>query len=284
MSKTVSLVLGSGGARGYAHIGIINELEKRGYEIKAISGSSMGALVGGLHACGKLKEYEEWILNFDVIDILKLIDFSFGSSGMIKGDKVFNEIEKIIGNINIEDLPISFTATATDVNNKQEVWIQKGSLKDAIRASIAIPTIFTPKEINGKLLFDGGILNPIPIVPTLSEFTDLVIAVNLNDDAPVPKKYQKILGSGKSPLQTKVVDFVQDKFSKEEKLTYFSIMHKSIETMQEVLSRYQLAAHRPDIMINISNEICDFYDFHKAKELIAYGEAVAKDTLMDAIL
>ena len=145
--KTVSLVLGSGGARGYAHIGVIKELIKNDYEIKTISGSSMGALIGGLYAAGKLDEYEQWILGFDVMDILKLVDFSFSRNGMINGDRVFDKIEEMIGDIKIEDLPISFTATATDILNRKEVWLQKGSLKDAIRASIAIPTVFTPKNL-----------------------------------------------------------------------------------------------------------------------------------------
>lgn len=281
--KTVSLILGSGGARGYTHIGIIRELEKQGYSIKSISGSSMGALIGGLYACGKLGAYEDWVLNFDLMDVLKLIDFSFGSNGMIKGDKVFSKIEKMVGDVQIEDLPISFTAVATDVKNRKEVWLQKGSLKDAIRASISIPTIFTPKKINGKVLFDGGILNPVPVLPTLSDFSDLVIAVNLNDDTPIAEKYQKILAKKRSPLESRVSNFLQENFFKETKdtLNYFSIVTKSIEAMQEVISRYQLVSHRPDIMINISTEVCDFYDFHKAQELIAYGEAMARDALLN---
>ncbi|MBL0721447.1 MAG: patatin-like phospholipase family protein [Sulfurovum sp.] len=279
--KTVSLILGSGGARGYTHIGIIHELERQGYDIKSISGSSMGALIGGLYACGKLKEYEEWIENFDLMDILKLVDFSFGSNGMIKGDKVFMEIENIIGDINIEDLPISFTAVATDVEKSKEVWLQKGSLKDAIRASIAIPTIFTPKEINGKILFDGGILNPVPVLPTLSDFSDLLIAVDLNYDAPVPAEYQDILKIKKSYLNRKVSRFLETNFFTDSaELNYFSIVNRSIETMQGLISRYQLASHRPDIMINISTDVCDFYDFHKSKELITYGERIAKDSLI----
>lgn len=199
--KTVSLVLGSGGARGYSHIGVIKELEKQGYEIKSISGSSMGALIGGLYAAGKLDEYEQWVSNFNVIDVLKLVDFSFKSTGMIKADKVFSKIEEIIGDICIEDLDIDFTATATDIVNKKEVWLQKGSLKDAIRASIAIPTVFTPIKINERLLFDGGILNPLPILPTASQFSDMIIAVNLNSDTKVSKEHKEILKKSKVLLR-----------------------------------------------------------------------------------
>lgn len=279
--KTVSLVLGSGGARGYAHIGVIKELEKQGYEIKSISGSSMGALIGGLYAAGKLDEYIKWVENFNIIDILKLVDFSFSKEGMINGDKVFSKIEEILDGIeNIEDLPITFTATATDIVNKKEVWIQKGSLKDAIRASIAIPTVFTPKNIKGRMLFDGGILNPIPILPTASEFTDLIIAVNLNSDVKIKEKYKDIFEpKKKSFIQKNILDFLQKNVTKKDSLSYFQLINKSIETMQEVISRHQLATHRPDIMIEIPSDICDFYDFHKASELIEYGQKITKDIL-----
>lgn len=279
--KTVSLVLGSGGARGYAHIGVIKELERQGFEIKSISGSSMGALIGGLYASGKLQDYEDWVLHFDILDVLKLIDFSFSKGGMIKADKVFEKIEEFIGeDILIENLPISFTATATDIVNKKEVWLKKGSLKDAIRASIAIPTIFTPKQLNGRVLFDGGILNPVPILPVTSEFTDLVIAVNLNDDAIMKERHKKIFKKDDSYFKKSVEKFLNKKFSKKKKeLSYFEIVNLSIESMQDVIARHQLASHKPDIMINISSKACDFYDFHKAKELIDYGETLTKEIL-----
>jgi NTE family protein len=174
--KTISLVLGSGGARGYAHIGVIEELLEHGYEIKSISGSSMGALIGALYACGKLQVYKEWVLALDLLDVAKLIDFSFTGTGVIQGDKVFHVIEEMIGDIMIEDLPIPFTAVATDLIKQKEVWIQKGRLVDAIRASIAIPTVFTPKKITERYLIDGGVLNPLPIAPTVSDDTDMTIS------------------------------------------------------------------------------------------------------------
>lgn len=277
--KTVSLVLGSGGARGYAHIGVIKELIDNGYEIKSISGSSIGALIGGLYAAGKLDEYEEWVLNFDIFDILKLVDFSFNKNGMINGNKVFEKIEEMIGDIQIEDLPIAFTATATDITNRKQVWIQEGSLKDAIRASIAIPTVFTPISINGIELFDGGILNPLPIIPTLAQFTDLTVAVDLNSSSCVKKEHKEILKKEKKGIRKSINDFIQKNIKKKDSLTYFAIINQSIETMQEVISRHQLASHKPDIMINISNKVCEFYDFQKAEELIKYGRVITKEVL-----
>ena len=179
MSKRVALVLGSGGARGYAHIGVIEELEARGYEIACIAGCSMGAVVGGIYAAGKLDEYRSWIESLDYLDLLRLVDPSF-SLGAIRGEKVFGRIRDMVGKTRIEDLPIPFTAVATDLTNQQEIWFQEGSLELAMRASAAIPSLFTPVMQGNRMLVDGGLLNPLPIVPVVSAHCDIIIAVNLN--------------------------------------------------------------------------------------------------------
>ncbi|WP_372821158.1 patatin-like phospholipase family protein [Pseudomonas parafulva] len=187
MSKRVALVLGSGGARGYAHIGVIEEIERRGYEIACIAGCSMGAVIGGIYAAGKLDEYRRWIESLDYLDVLRLVDVSF-RLGAIRGDKVFGQIRKIVGEINIEQLRIPYTAVATDLTNQQEIWFQEGCLHQAMRASAAIPSLFTPVMQGNRMLVDGGILNPLPIVPVVSSHCDLIIAVNLN--ATNQKQYQ----------------------------------------------------------------------------------------------
>ncbi|HEX5844178.1 MAG TPA: patatin-like phospholipase family protein [Pseudomonas sp.] len=179
MSKRIALVLGSGGARGYAHIGVIEELEARGYDIACIAGCSMGAVVGGIYAAGKLKEYCEWTQSLDYLDVLRLLDVSF-RLGAIRGEKVFGKIREIVGEITIEELPIPFTAVATDLTNQQEIWFQEGCLHQAMRASAAIPSLFTPVVQGKRMLVDGGLLNPLPIVPVVSAHCDLIIAVNLN--------------------------------------------------------------------------------------------------------
>ncbi|TBU97676.1 patatin-like phospholipase family protein [Phytopseudomonas dryadis] len=179
MSKRVALVLGSGGARGYAHIGVIEELEARGYEIACVAGCSMGAVVGGIYAAGKLKAYSEWTQSLDYLDVLRLLDVSF-RLGAIRGEKVFGRIREIVGEVNIEALSIPFTAVATDLTNQQEIWFQEGCLHQAMRASAAIPSLFTPVIQGKRMLVDGGLLNPLPIVPVVSSHCDLIIAVNLN--------------------------------------------------------------------------------------------------------
>ena len=187
MSKRVALVLGSGGARGYAHIGVIEEIERRGYEIACVAGCSMGAVVGGIYAAGKLDEYRKWIESLDYLDVLRLVDVSF-RLGAIRGEKVFGQIRKIVGEINIEQLRIPYTAVATDLTNQQEIWFQEGCLHQAMRASAAIPSLFTPVVQGNRMLVDGGILNPLPIIPVVSSHCDLIIAVNLN--ATNQKHYQ----------------------------------------------------------------------------------------------
>ncbi|MCO8165517.1 patatin-like phospholipase family protein [Pseudomonas sp. 21LCFQ010] len=179
MSKRIALVLGSGGARGYAHIGVIEELERRGYEIACIAGCSMGAVVGGIYAAGKLGHYRDWIESLDYLDVLRLVDVSF-RLGAIRGEKVFGQIREIVGDINIEDLAIPYTAVATDLTNQQEIWFQEGCLHQAMRASAAIPSLFTPVMQGSRMLVDGGLLNPLPIVPVVSSHCDLIVAVNLN--------------------------------------------------------------------------------------------------------
>ncbi|WP_416423199.1 patatin-like phospholipase family protein [Pseudomonas sp. App30] len=187
MKKRVALVLGSGGARGYAHIGVIEEIERRGYEIGCVAGCSMGAVVGGIYAAGKLDEYRNWIESLDYLDVLRLVDVSF-RLGAIRGEKVFGQIRKIVGELNIEDLRIPYTAVATDLTNQQEIWFQEGCLHQAMRASAAIPSLFTPVIQGNRMLVDGGILNPLPIVPVVSSHCDLIIAVNLNSTN--QKQYQ----------------------------------------------------------------------------------------------
>ena len=179
MNKKVALVLGSGGARGYAHIGVIEALEARGYQIGCIAGCSMGAVVGGIYAAGKLDEYRNWIESLDYLDVLRLVDVSF-RLGAIRGEKVFGQIRNIVGEINIEDLRIPYTAVATDLTHQQEIWFQEGCLHQAMRASAAIPSLFTPVMQGNRMLVDGSLLNPLPIVPVVSSHCDLIVAVNLS--------------------------------------------------------------------------------------------------------
>ena len=183
-STRVALGLGGGGARGYAHIGVIQVLEERGYEIVDIAGSSMGAVIGGLHAAGKLDAYTTWVRPLTQREVLRLMDPSLRSPGLIRGEKVLAKVSEILDGAVIEELPIGFTAVATDLLAGKEVWFQRGRVDVAIRASMALPSFITPVMLNGRLLADGGLLNPVPIVATAASAADLTVAVSLSEEQP----------------------------------------------------------------------------------------------------
>jgi NTE family protein len=180
----VSVVLGSGSARGYAHIGVIYELLERGYDIVGISGSSMGALVGGLQAAGRLADFAEWAESLTQGAVLRLLDPSFTAAGVLRAGKILDVVRDILGDINIEQLPIPYTAVATDLIAGRSVWLQRGPVDTAIRASIAIPGVIAPHEVDGRLLADGGILDPLPMAPLCAVNADLTLAVSLNGGDP----------------------------------------------------------------------------------------------------
>ncbi|WP_257291332.1 patatin-like phospholipase family protein [Endozoicomonas sp. ONNA1] len=286
MTKRVALVLGSGGARGYAHVGVIRELEARGYKITAIAGASMGALIGGLWATGKLNEYCQWAETLDSFEIIRLLDISLGRPGVIKGDRLFERMRDIIGDCRIEDLPIPYTAVATSLTNRKEVWFQRGDLVTAIRASCAIPSLFSPVEMHGQVLVDGGVLNPLPMAPAGSALADMVVAVDLlanpfqkNEEVEEGEKGKKSIFDG---LIDKLVGVNESKKSQDELSASMSLMeisNQSMEVMQESLSRYKMAGYQPDVLVNVPRNICQFYEFHRFNEIAAVGRQLAIEAL-----
>jgi len=280
--KSVSLVLGSGGARGLAHIGVIEVLEEQGFKIESIAGSSMGALVGGIYATGKLEDYRNWVCALETFDILRLLDVSFSGSAIFKGEKIINTLRELIGARNIEELPISYTAVATDLERGKELWFSKGPLFDAIRASIAFPTVFSAVEHKGRTLVDGGLMNPIPIAPTLRDLTDLTIAVSLsgkNRQSKLPEPVAKPAPSRNKyhQLVVEFIDGLQKKNNgKEEDAGFFEIISRSIDVMQNNIVRFMLAAYSPDILIEIPKDCCTIYEFDRAAELIEIGRQQAE--------
>lgn len=278
--QTVSLVLGSGGARGLAHIGVIRELADQGYEIASISGCSIGALVGGIYDAGKLDEFEDWVSDISKIDILKLLDLSWGRRGLVKGDKIIDALVGIVGDRKIEDLPKPFTAVATDIGTGREVWLRSGRLFDAIRASISLPMFFTPFEYRGMRLIDGGVVNPVPIAPTMNDHTDFTVAVNLGGE-PTEERVTK-QSESEEPSETsavgrwieKLVDGVQDSFSKsdgEGDWGAYDVANQAFDAMQETIARQKLAAYPPDWVIEVPRNICGILDFDCAEQMIELG-------------
>ena len=279
--KTVSLVLGSGAARGLAHIGVIDWLVEHGYRIASVAGASMGALVGGIYAVDKLDSYRNWVVALDRSDVLRVLDLAFSSEGLIKGDRLIETLKLMVGEHRIEDLPISYTAVATDLARQREVWLTEGPLFDAIRASIAIPTIFTPHVCKGMKLLDGGMLNPVPIAPTFKDMTDLTIAVNLNayrskgEAAPARQRRHKMTREpeGYRKYIKEFLDRSQDGATTHHKreLGLLELLGSSFETMQAAISSAKLASYPPDVLINIPRDACKAYEFDRAAELIELG-------------
>lgn len=281
---TVSLVLGSGGARGLAHIGVIRELEARGYEIRAIAGSSMGALVGGVYGMGELETYAQWVSSLAQTDVFRLVDWNLSGGGLIRGRRVIDKLRELVGERDIEHLPIDYTAVAVDLDRGREIWLNRGSLFDAIRASIAIPGLLTPHRYQDRTLVDGGILNPVPVAPTLSTVTDLTVVVDANAAAADPPP----LAEGHDPDQRNgrfemLRDFI-DSFSSERPPAdtapgLSAVLTRSLETMQEAITRQHLAVFRPDVVIGIPKNACMIHEFHRAAPVIDLGQRLAAHTL-----
>jgi len=306
MTETVALVLGSGGARGYTHIGVIDEIESRGYKVVSVSGCSMGAIVGGFYSAGKLEPFRQWATSLSYMDVIRLVDFSFISKGAIRGDKVFNLLAEMLDGQQIEDLPVPFTAVATDLVNSKEVWFQRGSLEQAIRASAAIPSLIKPVEHNGKIYVDGGVLNPLPIAPSVSAHADHIIAVDLNSDSPlipgVSELSRQDFESGKQKREEQKQDWfdsvvdkagqwissamsdsgdvaLEEKASVTANLGKLEILYQMFEVMQASLSQYKIAGYPPDLLVRMPQDCCEIYEFHRAQEMIDLGREVARQAL-----
>jgi NTE family protein len=306
-----ALALGAGGARGYAHIGVIEVLEERNFEIVNIAGSSMGALVGGLYAAGKLDAYTDWVTTLSQLDVLRLLDVSLTKPGMIRAEKVFARVHDLLDGVKIEELAVPFTAVATDLLAQKPIWFQRGPVETAVRASIAMPGVFTPLMLNGRVLVDGGLMEPVPIAPTASAHADITIAIDLggdrvasSDGAPAHEtaearpfeEWAERFRHGAANLFDR--DLVRSLFSRmggpssteqdgedvpaavEEQeawpagLGRFDVMNQSLEAMQRMLTRYRLAGDQPDVLITVPKDACRTLDFHRASDMIALGRAL----------
>ena len=279
MSKNISLVLGSGGARGLAHIGAIRWLEENGYSIQSIVGCSMGACVGGIYAIGKLDEFEHWVRAIRKRDIVALMDVTLRRAGLVKGDRLFNTLRELLGDRCIEDLEINFTAVAVDIERSREVWISKGQVFDAIRASVSIPLLFTPAVVDGRKLIDGGVMNPIPIAPTVGDHTDLVVAINVSGQLsegirqarkkPRPKEDQSVLQERIGIFLDSLVSNKAESKMDEDSIT--DVVYAAFDAMQSTIARQKLAAYPPDALIEIPRNVAGIMDFDRAEEMIELG-------------
>jgi NTE family protein len=276
MKQNVALVLSSGGSKGLAHIGVINELVKQGFQISSISGSSIGSVIGGLYAMGKLHEYTEWVSTFNKRDVWGFMDFTLATNGLLKGERVFDKMKTFIPDMNIEDMPIPFAAVATDILHEKEVVFTKGSFYKAARASVAIPAIFTPVRYTDTILVDGGVLNPIPIEYVFRKDGDLLIVVNLYGDkkTDIPKKTNTNNGY-LNGLMNAILNLMStgDKHS----TGYYSLLSSTTSAMIHRIAKLSIEKHKPDMIVNIPSDSANTFDFFE--ELIQLGESAAKEAI-----
>lgn len=296
----ISLVLGSGGARGYAHVGVIEELEERGHEIVAIAGASMGALVGGAYAAGRLDALVEMARKLSRTDVFMMMRPALGRPGLVKGEAIMSMFSRIIGDMRIEDLPVSYAAVATDLMARREIWFHEGPLLAAIRASIAIPTVFTPVMMHGRLLVDGGLVNPLPMESSLRFDADLTVAVSLfgkdhglnaqsatRETSDAGTDVATVVSPRSNPLSW-IPERLGEALSRPhhlemddlfeplpDDLDITDVMMISLDVMQARIQASRVAQNPPDVHIEVPTSTANVLDMWKAAPVIELGRQLA---------
>jgi NTE family protein len=290
--KKLGLALGSGSARGWAHIGVIQCLQEAGIEIDLVCGTSIGALVGGALAGGYMEGLENMVRKFTWSDIVNLMDFLFPRSGFIEGDKITNHFRKNFSDARIEELAMPFGAVATDIVTGREIWLQEGSLMDAVRASISIPGIFTPYKYKDLWLVDGALVNPVPVSLCRAMGADIVVAVNVNSELiGLPRyinrenqfsknsvicsnaetgRFTNFLNKHVMPMWMRAEEKIL-----EDEHSIFDVVNASINIMQDRMTRQRLAGDPPDLLISPRLSQIGTLEFNRAAETIEEGRRAA---------
>ena len=295
-SKNVALVLSSGGPRGFAYIGAIEELLDRGYKITSIAGVSAGSLIGGIYAAGGLDAFKEWLFGLDPMDVVTLMDFSLSRNYLVKGEKVIRTIKKRVPEVNIEDLPIPFTAIATDLFTGEEVIFREGPLFEAIRASISIPSMFKPAEYRGRTLVDGGIVNTFPLNRVQRTPGDILVGFNVNqidisavqefldNRAAINKKKSdgNLLGRIQASIQELrlIADGRDEHLPVSANENYFKILQRSFGIMNGALARMGIDLTPPDILVDLPFDTYHgVYGYSHAQEIAQIGRNLMAEAL-----
>lgn len=298
--RRVALALGSGGARGYAHIGVIEEIEARGWEVVGVAGTSMGAVIGGLYVAGGMQSYRDWVVGLGRRDVVRLVEPGRGGAGLLRASKVMSQVNKHLGDLNIEDACMPYTAVAVDLVSGREIWFTRGPMIDAMRGSIAIPSVFAPLVKDDMVLADGGLLNPVPVAPLANVRADAIIAVNLSGapathpasgpdsggERHLPKiKFPSLPQVIEPAIRSLLPNLVKPNDDAESSvkprnthLSTFEIVDRSLHLMQDSIMRYRLAGFPPAVQVDIPLDACGTLDFHRAQELIALGRERARAT------
>ncbi|MBE6248588.1 MAG: phospholipase [Prevotella sp.] len=278
--KNVALVLSSGGARGLAHIGAIEELERRGYSIRSIAGCSMGALVGGMYAAGRLAEFKEWMQTVDRRKMLSLIDLSLSIDHLVKGERVIDALKEVVPDVNIEDLPIEYQAVATDWENGQEVVFRKGSLYEAIRASISIPLFFNPVKRNGMILVDGGVLNPLPLKQGNEMAGELLVAVNVSGSYwGGEPKIKQLLEARRKRSRSLPMSILASLLPEGLDINYFTITQRMCCLMIQQNAALNVKLYKPDVLVDIPMNRFGSFEFDRVDKISALGRTKMRKAL-----
>ena len=291
----IGLALGSGLARGFAHIGVVRALKRHGIEPTIISGTSMGALIGGAYLADRLDNVEEWAYALTKFKVLSYLDFRVkNSGGLIGGERLVKLMENNFGDIRVEDLPHPFIAISTDMVTGHEVWMRKGKLVDVMRASFSLPGIFPPVNVNGRWLIDGALVNPVPVSACTSCGARMTIAVNVNGDIigkvkhpgekiPTVAGFDLLNFAGPSHVEeAKKTGLINRIFRREtDHPSIFGVMVSALNIVQDRLSRSRLAGDPPDVLIVPRIGHIGLMEFDRAEELIAEGEAAVERAMPD---
>ena len=252
--RRAALVLAGGGARGVAHIGAIEELESQGFEVHAVAGTSMGALVGGMYASGHLEAFKEWMYTLDKYKVFSLVDFALSTEGLVKGNRVIGAMKELVPDVKIEQMPLPFAAVAADV-------LERGGLYDAIRASISIPSVFRPVRRGNMVLVDGGTVNPLPLNRVRREPGDVLVAVDVS-----------------APFSEEMA--VRSKAS----LNYYKVITASSEIMQQHIARLMCKIYKPDLLIEMPADRFGIFEFYRAREIVEAGRLATRAALEQSLV
>ena len=280
MKKDVALVLSSGGARGLAHIGAIEKLEAQGYRITSIAGCSMGALIGGVYAAGKLEEFREWMKTVDRKKMLELTDFSLSLNHIAKGARILEAIMEFVPDMPIEDLPIPYCAVATDLKGGHEVVFSKGSLFDAIRASISLPSFYEPVYRDGMILIDGGVTNPIPLNRVVRHDGDILVGVDVSGhDYKKQSEIQQELAE-KRKHSTSLSQQILNKLIPDNlEFNYYTMLSRVSSVMIRQNSILMAQLMKPDVLVDIQMSRYGGFDYDKSEKIIAIGRQKTEQAL-----
>lgn len=275
----IGLALGSGSARGWAHIGVIQQLEEMGIRPGVVAGTSIGALVGALYAAGQLEAFADWVRSLGPRDVFGLMDLTF-TGGVVKGEKLFTLVEQQYTNPDIESLATKFVSVATDMQTGREVWIGRGPVLAAARASCALPGLFSPVRHEDRWMLDGGLVNPVPVSACRAMGAEVVIAVNLNGQllgrhmAPDAHEVERATSEEEFSIWKRLTDYFSA--SPGEPPSFFDVVASSINIMQDRITRSRMAGDPPEVTLVPALEDFAVMDFHRAAEAIEEGRRIVR--------